>query len=133
MAQNLDCTGFDLDEEDIQKISSKDAGIRFNQPSNVSFASLPPPSGPDCRVLTVPSFLVLPYRQDVDLWLEPSHARVPCFQEELGMPVRAPSRGFIAAGVLAVMYNDIATTTDVLCSSLQNSKHFPPWLAVPLT
>lgn len=40
MAQNLDCTGFDLEEEDIQKISSKDAGIRFNQPSNVSL--LPP-------------------------------------------------------------------------------------------
>jgi D-xylose reductase len=41
MAQNLDCTGFDLDKEDIEKITSKDPGsIRFNQPSNVSFPVL---------------------------------------------------------------------------------------------
>jgi hypothetical protein len=36
MAQNLDCTSFDLDKEDLDKITSKDAGTRFNQPSNVS-------------------------------------------------------------------------------------------------
>lgn len=34
MAQNLDVTGFDLDKEDIEKISAKDSGLRFNQPSN---------------------------------------------------------------------------------------------------
>ncbi|KAI0151692.1 NADP-dependent oxidoreductase domain-containing protein [Xylariaceae sp. FL1272] len=33
MAQNLACTDFDLDEADIEAISSKDANIRFNQPS----------------------------------------------------------------------------------------------------
>ncbi|KAI1267590.1 NADP-dependent oxidoreductase domain-containing protein [Xylariaceae sp. FL1019] len=33
MAQNLDCTGFDLEDADIEAISSKDANIRFNQPS----------------------------------------------------------------------------------------------------
>jgi D-xylose reductase len=36
LSQNLDCTGFDLDKEDLDKITAKDAGIRFNQPSNVS-------------------------------------------------------------------------------------------------
>ncbi|KAI0126953.1 Aldo/keto reductase-like protein [Xylariales sp. AK1849] len=34
MAQNLDVTGFDLEKEDLDKITGKDAGIRFNQPSN---------------------------------------------------------------------------------------------------
>lgn len=34
MAQNLDVTNFDLDVEDIKKISAKDLGTRFNQPSN---------------------------------------------------------------------------------------------------
>ncbi|KAJ2989621.1 hypothetical protein NUW58_g3380 [Xylaria curta] len=35
MAQNLDCTSFDLSQEDIEQISAKDVGsIRFNQPSN---------------------------------------------------------------------------------------------------
>lgn len=36
MAQNLDCTGFDLEQADLDAITAKDAGIRFNQPSNVS-------------------------------------------------------------------------------------------------
>ncbi|KAI0023728.1 aldo/keto reductase [Xylariomycetidae sp. FL0641] len=34
MAQNLDCTGFDLEQADIDQISAKDRHIRFNQPSN---------------------------------------------------------------------------------------------------
>ncbi|KAF3057115.1 NAD(P)H-dependent D-xylose reductase XYR1 [Daldinia childiae] len=34
MAQNLDSTGFDLEPADIDSITAKDAGIRFNQPSN---------------------------------------------------------------------------------------------------
>ncbi|KAI1342780.1 NADP-dependent oxidoreductase domain-containing protein [Xylariaceae sp. FL0016] len=34
MAQNLDCTGFDMEQADIDKITGKDMGIRFNQPSN---------------------------------------------------------------------------------------------------
>ncbi|KAH9906294.1 Aldo/keto reductase [Xylariomycetidae sp. FL2044] len=34
MAQNLACTDFDLDAADIETITDKDAGIRFNQPSN---------------------------------------------------------------------------------------------------
>ncbi|KAI0474028.1 Aldo/keto reductase [Xylariaceae sp. FL0804] len=34
MAQNLDCTGFDLDQADLDQITAKDRGIRFNQPSN---------------------------------------------------------------------------------------------------
>jgi D-xylose reductase len=36
MAQNLDCTAFDLSQEDLDAITGKDAHIRFNQPSNVS-------------------------------------------------------------------------------------------------
>lgn len=131
MAQNLDCTGFDLEEEDIQKISSKDAGIRFNQPSNVSWLPLAPCPAKAIGLLTVPN-LVLPYRQDVDLWLEPSYAHVPCFHEEPCRQKRA-SRAFIAAGILAIMYNDIATTTDVPYSSVQKSKHFAPWLIVSFT
>ncbi|KAI1331325.1 Aldo/keto reductase-like protein [Xylariaceae sp. FL0255] len=34
MAQNLDCTAFDLEQADLDSITAKDAGIRFNQPSN---------------------------------------------------------------------------------------------------
>ncbi|KAI1495798.1 Aldo/keto reductase [Biscogniauxia marginata] len=34
MPQNLDVTSFDLDQADIDKITAKDLGIRFNQPSN---------------------------------------------------------------------------------------------------
>jgi D-xylose reductase len=34
MAQNLDCVAFDLDKDDLEKISAMDKGIRFNQPSN---------------------------------------------------------------------------------------------------
>ncbi|KAI1297103.1 NADP-dependent oxidoreductase domain-containing protein [Xylaria venustula] len=35
MAQNLDVTGFDLEQADIDQITAKDVGsIRFNQPSN---------------------------------------------------------------------------------------------------
>jgi D-xylose reductase len=34
MGQNLDCTGFDLDQKDIDEISGKNLGMRFNQPSN---------------------------------------------------------------------------------------------------
>ncbi|KAI2630292.1 Aldo/keto reductase [Hypomontagnella submonticulosa] len=34
MTQNLDCTGFDLEQADIDSITAKDQGIRFNQPSN---------------------------------------------------------------------------------------------------
>ena len=40
LKNNLDCTSFDLTEEEIKKISSKDVNMRFNQPSNVSL--LPP-------------------------------------------------------------------------------------------
>lgn len=45
MAENLDVTGFDLEQADIDAITAKDAGIRFNQPSNVgvvAFCSLCP-------------------------------------------------------------------------------------------
>ncbi|KAI1811303.1 NADP-dependent oxidoreductase domain-containing protein [Poronia punctata] len=34
MSQNLDCTGFDLEQADVDKITAKDTGVRFNQPSN---------------------------------------------------------------------------------------------------
>lgn len=34
MAENLDVTGFDLAQADLDAITAKDAGIRFNQPSN---------------------------------------------------------------------------------------------------
>ncbi|KAI0593128.1 aldo/keto reductase [Biscogniauxia sp. FL1348] len=34
MAENLDVTGFDLDQAEIDQITAKDMGIRFNQPSN---------------------------------------------------------------------------------------------------
>ncbi|RYO85957.1 hypothetical protein DL766_006093 [Monosporascus sp. MC13-8B] len=34
MAENLDVTGFDLEQADIDAITAKDSGIRFNQPSN---------------------------------------------------------------------------------------------------
>jgi D-xylose reductase len=46
MATNLDCTSFDIDEEDMAKISAMDKGIRFNQPSNVSHQASPPFSRP---------------------------------------------------------------------------------------
>jgi D-xylose reductase len=36
LAQNLDCTGWDLSEEDIKAISALDINQRFNQPTNVS-------------------------------------------------------------------------------------------------
>lgn len=36
LAQNLDVVGFDLTEEEIQSISKLDAGIRFNEPVDVS-------------------------------------------------------------------------------------------------
>lgn len=36
MAVNLDCTAFDLSEEEIAAISELDKGLRFNQPPNVS-------------------------------------------------------------------------------------------------
>ncbi|KAJ1327703.1 D-xylose reductase [Microdochium nivale] len=34
LAENLDCTTFDLSQDEIDSISAKDAGLRFNQPSN---------------------------------------------------------------------------------------------------
>ncbi|KAM9881003.1 xylose reductase (aldo/keto reductase) [Verticillium dahliae] len=34
LAQNLDVTGFDISEEDIEKISALDINTRFNQPAN---------------------------------------------------------------------------------------------------
>ncbi|KAK7914371.1 xylose reductase (aldo/keto reductase) [Apiospora marii] len=34
MAENIECCSFDLDEDDMQQITSKDANIRFNQPHN---------------------------------------------------------------------------------------------------
>lgn len=40
MKSNLESITFDLDEDDIKKISSLDKGIRFNQPANVSFSRL---------------------------------------------------------------------------------------------
>lgn len=36
MATNLDCTAFDLTEDEIKTISGLDKGLRFNQPPNVS-------------------------------------------------------------------------------------------------
>jgi hypothetical protein len=36
LAQNLDVCSFDLKEEEIEKISSLDKGLRFNNPTNVS-------------------------------------------------------------------------------------------------
>ena len=33
---NLDCTGWDLSQEDLDKISALDEGLRFNEPTNVS-------------------------------------------------------------------------------------------------
>lgn len=37
LVQNLDCTNFNLSEEDIAKISALDINTRFNAPTNVSF------------------------------------------------------------------------------------------------
>jgi D-xylose reductase len=39
MAQNLDCISFDLDVADLNSITAMNQGIRFNQPSNVSYSS----------------------------------------------------------------------------------------------
>ena len=36
MPVNLDCTGWDISQEDMDKISALDKGIRFNEPTNVS-------------------------------------------------------------------------------------------------
>ena len=79
MATNMDCTSFDIDEEDMAKISAMDKGIRFNQPSNVS----PPlqlnhfdvPRPPPClhpftdNLVSPPLFLVLRDPKALDLRL----------------------------------------------------------------
>lgn len=39
MAQNLDCTGFDIEQADMDRIAKMDLNLKFNQPTNVS----PPP------------------------------------------------------------------------------------------
>lgn len=36
MAQNLESTGFDLDQADLDRIAKMDLNLRFNQPTNVS-------------------------------------------------------------------------------------------------
>lgn len=36
LAQNLDVCSFDLKQDEIEKISSLDKGLRFNNPTNVS-------------------------------------------------------------------------------------------------
>lgn len=36
MAQNLDCTRFDLDQADMDRIAKMDLNLKFNQPTNVS-------------------------------------------------------------------------------------------------
>ena len=40
LAQNLDVTGWDLEKGDIEEISGLDKGLRFNDPLNVSLASV---------------------------------------------------------------------------------------------
>lgn len=41
MKQNLESSGFDLDEAEIEAITSLDKGLRFNQPTNVSNVPIP--------------------------------------------------------------------------------------------
>lgn len=36
MAQNLDCTGFDLKQSDMDRIAKMDLNLKFNAPTNVS-------------------------------------------------------------------------------------------------
>ena len=36
MAENLDVTGWDLEEKEVEAISALDRGLRFNDPLNVS-------------------------------------------------------------------------------------------------
>ena len=36
MTQNLECTGFDIDQSDMDRIAKMDLNIKFNQPTNVS-------------------------------------------------------------------------------------------------
>lgn len=42
MAENLDCTSFDMTAEDIESITAKDSNLRFNQPNNVSLVDILP-------------------------------------------------------------------------------------------
>lgn len=44
LSQNLDVTGWNLEEADIEAIGKMDIGLRFNNPLNVSLLFLPPPS-----------------------------------------------------------------------------------------
>lgn len=37
---NLDCTGFDIEESDMQAINGLDRNTRFNQPTNVSYPAM---------------------------------------------------------------------------------------------
>lgn len=42
MTQNLDCCSFDIDEEDMKRISKMDLNLKFNQPTNVSSSQQSP-------------------------------------------------------------------------------------------
>ncbi len=64
IASNLASIEFDLSEEDIAKISAYDRGIRFNQPSNVSFL-LPLP----CPIPRIEWLTQLQYFPTELLWI----------------------------------------------------------------
>jgi D-xylose reductase len=62
MKDNLDVTDFDIDAADLDKISALNKGIRFNQPSNVSFFTPTcvtpdvPTNAPPCCSTSLPNF-----------------------------------------------------------------------------
>lgn len=45
LLQNLDVTSWDMKKEDLDSISALDRNVRFNNPSDVSVLSIPPPCG----------------------------------------------------------------------------------------
>ena len=62
MKLNLEVTDFNLSQDEIDKISGLDKGLRFNQPTNVSQLS-PPPTLPFPLVLSILG--LLPSRSDL--------------------------------------------------------------------
>jgi D-xylose reductase len=64
MAQNFDCTSFDLDKEEMARIAKMELNLKFNKPSNVSMGLT------HWKELVLTIFLqVLPHREALDLRL----------------------------------------------------------------
>lgn len=71
MTQNLDCTGWDIPKDQMDRIAGLEQNLKFNKPTNVSAAPVHsrrwPPSILDISSLTRRTVLLR--RQPLDLWL----------------------------------------------------------------